>query len=722
MHAIFHWVTHHAPALLFCNTMNLLVQQFKDDKRWVNWRYKEVNSKKTKIPYAISGLPASSTDSFTWSTYDEAKNASKDIGIIFTPEQNLLGIDIDKCLTGNQITHEQKETIANFILETETYCEVSPSGTGLHLFLKIDGQLPLISNKKSPYEIYTSGRYFTVTEKPYGSEREVRTVTPDEALRLLGILGYPWKSDSGQSVRPDNVGHVGLTDDVLLKKMLASKAGEKIKALYNGDISAYNNDLSNADMALCSYLAFWTGNNPAQLERLWLSSTLGQREKTTGRKDYRDRTISNAIAHCKEFYKPPALSKPVVSPIELLMTRTGKTETPTLCVENICRILRQSPNFRFDEFKVFHEIKRGEKWKEVEVADVLELQTRISINYDFFQKVGKDMVYDAILHVCKEHSYDSARDWLKSLTWDKKNRLETWLSSAYGVEKTSYYKAVGENWLKGLAKRINDPGCKFDYVLVLEGKQGLKKSTSLSVLGGNWHVETTMSTESKDFFMLFCGKAIIEFSEGETLSRTEVKRMKSLITVQSDKYRMPYERVSKEFPRRCVFAMTTNETEYLRDDTGNRRWLPVPCEKCDIDWLEENREQLFAEAYHRVITLRENTYEFPEEETEDMQNSRRELDPNADQIIDWYTTTLSKRDREEGVTAQQAYISAVHRNAPFTKPMNRYEEILITGVFKSALKLSRVRHMVNGARSSRWFATYKTPINSDPILAEELYV
>lgn len=690
--------------LLLVNTM--LKETFKNEKIWVNWKYKTVNGKKTKIPYSITGLPASSTDSFTWSFYDDAKNASDQIGIIFSPEKKLLGIDLDGCIVDGKIVDEK---IMEFLLEADTYTEYSPSGKGLHLFLKIEEPLDLISNKKvigekKAYEVYTSGRYFTVTEKPYKEEKEVRIVSKEEALRLIEILGYPWNA----TPKKENIisTPTNLSDDELLQKMFSSKTGTKIKSLYDGDTSAFNGDESSADMALCSHLAFWTGNNSSQMERIWSSSPLGQREKTQKRKDYRDRTIQHAISSCTEVYTPV---KKINTPLEFLTTVVGKFERPTLCIENICRILRQTDNYRFDEFKILHQIKKNNEWKELEISDAIRLQVEISIKYDFFQKVGKDMVYDALLQVCKENSYDSASDYLKNLVWDRKSRLDTWLHDAYGVHQMDYYRAVGSNWLKGLVKRIIYPGSKFDYVIVLEGKQGLRKSTSLYELGRSWHVETTMSTDSKDFFMLFQGKAIIEFSEGETLSKTEVKRMKAIITMQFDKYRMPYERVSKEFPRRCVFAMTTNESNYLKDDTGNRRWLPVACQKCDIDWIKENREQLLAEAYYRAIILKETTWEFPEEETLAMQNERRILDPNSELIVDWYINVLGTSLKEDGITVHEAYFQAVNKGQPFTKPISQYEMNAIGSIFRDVLFLDKQRVMKNNARTVRWFPTDKTP-------------
>jgi predicted P-loop ATPase len=255
-----------------------------------------------------------------------------------------------------------------------------------------------------------------------------------------------------------------------------------------------------------------------------------------------------------------------------------------------------------------------------------------------------------------------------------------------------------------MVKRLVEPGCKFDFVLVLEGKQGVKKSTSLSILGGDWHVETTMSTDTKDFFMQFAGKSIIEFSEGETMSRTEVKKMKAIITMQYDRFRMPYERTTKDFPRRCVFAMTTNQTEYLKDETGNRRWLPVLVESdhADIEWLAANRDQLFAEAYHRVVTLKETTYELPEKETLAEQQLRRIRDPYADPVAHWYYNILKRGDREQGITVLQVFQQVHCGGSSFGKQMAKWEEMSISGILKDMGLLSR-QSTVNKVRASRWY-------------------
>lgn len=705
---------------------NILKNTFQE-KVWLNWKLekkiKDGVEKWTKVPYSVAGYKASSTDEKTWSSYDEAKAKSPgNIGIIFRPDQKLLGIDLDKCLKDGKIVHPEMEKIARLLYKADTYCEYSPSMTGLHLFLKVTESLPLITKKKSlpggeAYECYTSGRFFTVTEKPYGIPKEVRTVTPVEAIELLSIIGYPWGKEaqsmqaSGKSTQKTD--NLGIDDQDLLKKIFESRNGAEVKALYDGDITKYNNDTSSADMALVSHLAFWTQKNGAQIERIWLASPLGAREKTQERADYRTRTIEAAIARCSNVYeKPEERKERVVKENEKeldLMWALDKQKNVVFIqnTENMCRILQRHERFagklRYDAFKNIMEIKSLKKgWRDIEDHDFLNIQTEISILFPFFAKVGKDMICDAVMKVCKDNAMDSAIDYITGIKWDGVKRLDSWLSNTYGVADDIYHQKIGANWMKGLVKRIIHPGCKFDYVLVLEGAQGTKKSTSLGVLGGDWHCETTMGTDNKDFFMQFQGKAIIEFSEGETLNRTEVKKMKAIITTQSDKYRPAYGRVSVDFPRRCVFAMTTNQEEYLKDETGNRRWLPVACQKtADVEWLRDNKDQLYAEAYQRVIVDEETTHEFPDDDMVKNQNERMIKDANTDTVCAWYQG-LGMEKKNEGVTITQVYKEALHTG--YTgKSMAKWEEMSIGSILRISLNLVRRQRMSDGIRAVRYF-------------------
>lgn len=695
---------------------NPLVARYAAERRWVNYRLVEREGKTTKIPVGPTGANASSTNPDDWSTYREARARSGQVGIVFTPAKTLLGIDLDGCLGAGGILGPDREAIAELILEADTYTEVSPSGKGLHLFLALPEPLDLAANRSGKFECYTAGRYFTVTGVPFGEARPIRDVAPEEALRLLALLGYPWGKDGAEApaVAQSALPWSPLDDRQVVERMSSAKGGAKARALYDGDVSEHGGDDSAADLALCARLAFWTGGDAAQVERIWLASPLGQRKKTQARADYRRRTVAAAIAGCKEFYRPPAASTfeaAAEAEIEFLCDRDSKgNPIPITCTENAIRALRLHPDlagrYRFDAFRNLYETRDRATggWRPLEDNDATVTQSALAVRFpEVFGRFGKQQAYDALVAVAREATYDSAADWVRGLAWDETARLGTWLASTYGCPDDEYHRAVGANWLKGLVMRLTRPGCKFDHVLVLEGPQGSRKSTSLGVLGGSWHVETTMSVDSKDFFMQFQGKAIVEFSEGEVLSRTEVKKMKAIITVQSDKYRPPYERVSQDFPRRCVFAMTTNQEEYLKDETGNRRWLPVRLvrEAADVEWLAANREQLFAEAYHRVAVLGEGAHEFPREATLAAQASRKIHDPNADLVVDWYEG-LDVYRKGMGVTVAMAVREAL--NGGFSSgSISRAEEMAVAGVFADELGLEKRRGSAFGARSIRWY-------------------
>ena len=689
----------------------------KSRSQWVNWRREPVNGKITKVPYQPNGYKASSTKSDTWSTYEAVSAARADfdgIGIIF--DGSILGVDIDHILVAGTI---QDKASRDFVDESNTYTEISPSGDGLHLFFKLSEPFSPVSNKHKPseaigYECYSQGRYFTVTENIFEDRSTMRTIDAIEAERLLKLLGYPWK----KMANSEQMDRIGLREDKILETMFRASNGVKAKALYEGDISLYNKDESAADMAFCNMLAFYSGKRPDVMERLWLSSPLGKREKVQQRKDYRDATIRHAIEYTSEVFGGDKSADGVDA---YITKKTKNGEVILLCTENVQTFLNHINEFqfRFDEFKQNIEIKRNGVWKSLSDADTLQIQSVVSRRHPAFGMVTKQMIFDAVQSNAYMHSFDSVKDYFNSLRWDGTPRIDSFLTKAYNTPDDEYHRAVGSNWLKGIAHRAMVPGCKFDYVLVLEGPQGSRKSMSLAALAAPWHAETTLNPDNKDFFMILLGNLIVEFAEGETISRAEVKKLKATITVQEDVIRLPYERTVSRLKRRCVFAMTTNEDHYLKDDTGNRRWLPVHIgERIDVEWITANRDQLFAEAFHRVITLKEPTWEFPVEETEAAQAQRRMVDPRVETIDEWY---VNKNDAERnlGITTREVFdvLDGQNHASAFYKPreMNRSDEMQISSILKEHLKLVSRREMINGVYKTRYFPTQKTPKYMEPI-------
>ena len=221
--------------------------------------------------------------------------------------------------------------------------------------------------------------------------------------------------------------------------------------------------------------------------------------------------------------------------------------------------------------------------------------------------VSKDTAADAAIRVAKEHPVNPPREFLSRLRWDGTPRLDTWLTYYLGADDqpAEYLALVGAKWLIGAVSRVFEPGCKFDSVLILEGKQGLGKSMALRALatfgGQDFFLDSVGDIRSKDTLMTMQGKLIVEIAELASFRKSENEEIKAFITRQVDEYRPPYGRTVLKRPRYFVLAASTNEIEegYLTDDTGNRRYWPVTCKSIDAEAVERDAPQLWAEAVSR---------------------------------------------------------------------------------------------------------------------------
>ena len=703
------------------------MQHLKSLPQWILWRKERRAGQFTKIPYTVAGTPASSTNPVTWSTYESVRGVGvgySGIGFVLTKETSVLFIDLDKCLD------DLPEPFAVLLERAKTYTEVSPSGNGLHILLRVDGELNLLANRSSKmpgFECYNTGRYMTVTENVWNSHDTIRTVSVEEAKDLLAIVGYPWKeipeavTSAGRLLEASS----GPLPSDILDRMFASKNGQFIRALYDGDVSAYAGDESAADMGLCMHLAFWLRKDREKMREVWLSSPLGQRAKTQSRVDYQDRTIDAAIERTREVFTSPSIviRESTGEDIDFQVNAKG---IPFVNVMNVSIIIQHDAMlrnaFRFNDFTKTEEtnLSNGNRWVPLDKQHFLYALLHIQKNYPFFERVSLQTIEQAVLHMLYQRLHNEPLEFVKGVEWDGEHRLNHWLSIVYGTADDEYHASVGANWFKGLVQRIVEPGCKFDYVLVLEGEQGFRKTTSLHILGRGYHVETVLSSDNKDFYMLLLRNTIVEFSEGETLSRSEIKNLKAVITTQEDQFRVPYGRNVATFPRHCVFAMTTNQTEYLKDETGNRRWLPVRLEQvADTQWLEDNLEQLYAEAYHRVITNRESTWEFPLEDIQQRQRERVIDDPYEEQVVSWYLG-LTREEKDAGITTLMVYQAVYQQGSPLGRELPRNQAMVIASVLRSTLHLSRNRLMVGGVRTYRWLPTDRTYAMIGDAAEEEL--
>jgi predicted P-loop ATPase len=210
--------------------------------------------------------------------------------------------------------------------------------------------------------------------------------------------------------------------------------------------------------------------------------------------------------------------------------------------------------------------------------------------------IRTDIAAQAIETAARNNIFHPVRDYLSGLVWDCKERVARWLSIYLGVEQSPYAQDVGRSALVAAVARVMRPGCKADHVLILEGPQAVGKSDTIKILGGAWFTDEIADLGSKDAAMQTAGTWLIEVAELDAMSRTEVSKIKAFITRTTDRFRPPYGRRVVEVPRQCVFWGSTNSDEFLKDETGGRRFWPVKVTNVDRTALRRDRDQLWAEA------------------------------------------------------------------------------------------------------------------------------
>jgi predicted P-loop ATPase len=217
---------------------------------------------------------------------------------------------------------------------------------------------------------------------------------------------------------------------------------------------------------------------------------------------------------------------------------------------------------------------------------------------------SKTIMEDAALQVAMTYQFHPVRDWLSSLRWDGESRLDRMLIDYAGSPDTQYVREVTKNTLIAAVARVFEPGCQHDSMLVLEGKQGTGKTSLVRILGDKYYADIKIDLLGlKDTIQGMQGHWLLEASELEFLRRHEAQAIKRFLTLTHDVVRMPYNRYTEEFPRQSIFIGTVNPEAgegYLSDTEGNRRFWPVATNgDLDLEGLQRDREQLFAEAYHR---------------------------------------------------------------------------------------------------------------------------
>lgn len=255
---------------------------------------------------------------------------------------------------------------------------------------------------------------------------------------------------------------------------------------------------------------------------------------------------------------------------------------------------------RFDQFS--HRIlwsqpapwfKTSNEWSD---EDAIEFKSILSseLSMDF----GVPTIHEVAVVCASNRAFHPVREYLESCVWDGIPRLDTWLSRYCGALESEYTRFVGRKVLVAAVARVFRPGCKFDHVMVTEGRQGLGKSYMWEVLASPWFTDAPLNIQDKSAVEILHGKWVVELAEMDALTKYESHTIKGFLTRCEDRCRMAYDRKAKNFPRQNIFVGSINpeETGWLKDRTGNRRYWPVAVNNIDLKGLKIDRDQLWAEA------------------------------------------------------------------------------------------------------------------------------
>lgn len=425
----------------------------------------------------------------------------------------------------------------------------------------------------------------------------------------------------------------------------------------------------------------------------------------------------------------------------LTFTRDGNVEGK---LHNLILIMENDPKLAglwwLNESSNQIELTREAPWRggnksEFVDADAFELAAWLQNPDTYGANCSDEGVLKAVIAVARRYRRHPIREYLTALKWDGTPRVEGMLVDLFGAPDNPYSRRAALCFAVSAVARILwfDPkqpavGAQVDFMLVLEGEQGKRKSSALRALfGSNWFVETSESPTGKDFYQVIQGCWGVEIGEMDSFGKADVTAVKTAITRRVDKFRAPYERVPRSYRRECVFAGTTNEHQYLRDPTGGRRFLPVRTDgDVQLERILELRDQLWAEAVH-LFEQGFSWWELPEDAAEE-QEARYISDSWEDRILRWLAGKMPGENAYParlgvgwGEPAQWTTTDELLRYAigADASKHGKQEQMRISSVMKR-LRWDKDRRMVEGLRlyvweptaAAQWLTASARPINA----------
>lgn len=384
--------------------------------------------------------------------------------------------------------------------------------------------------------------------------------------------------------------------------------------------------------------------------------------------------------------------------------KKGKIEAT---MEN-CNVALRSTSFcgieiRFDQFRdeIMFSPDGAADWQAFADADYSRL--RIRLEKQGFKPIGREMIRDVVLLVADENPFDSAIEWLSGLQWNGVARVDNFLVDYFGAEPSEYTTAVSRYLWTAMAGRVMAPGIKADMVPILVGQQGAGKSSGVAAMSPapDFFAEVSFHEREDDLARKMRGRLVAEIGELRGLHTRELEHIKAFITRTHENWIPKYREFAVTFPRRLVFIGTTNQEEFLADETGNRRWLPIKVDGADVEAIERDRLQLWAEA--RGL-FQANGIAFREAErlAKDVHDDHMIKDSWADVVNNWLDETdilTGEINREKKlITTTEILTDALSFDK---KHISRREELRIAKVLQG-LGFEKAVSRQNGKNVKGW--------------------
>ena len=632
-------------------------------QQWLLWKFepKEGQAKPGKIPYYVmggrrTGGQGDDRDRQRLATLAVVRRAYErggwsGIGFAFLPDDGLIGIDIDGAIDPE--TGAMSERCAAIIKACATFTEYSPSGKGVHLILQ--GTTETNKSNDIGLEVFCGRQFFTFTaNRVPGTPAEVMPADEGVLRRLHATINEAKEAArnkarvsakpapapvSTPAAQPD----ASAADDFrrvndaamqalqvwvpslfpqaipkgqgyrVTSKSLNRDLQEDLSVMPEGIVDFGVADMGDAKQGRRTPIDLvmeWLPAPKAKDALHWLAQRIGIEVSEPVKRQKPPRANDSAPAggavHAQGAGgEPPDDGAP--DDVDVLAHLVKHRGRPLDCRENVMYALQLDQTLcglvRQNDFTHLIERVKPTPWGhpagEWNEEDDLMLGEYLLRNYGMAVKATSTL-RNGVLMAARSNKYNPVLELIHSQKWDGVPRLEHWLTDVYEIEERPYTRLIGKCFIMGMVERARRPGCKFDYMLIIKGEQGLKKSTAFRQLAYPFFTDNAIRMGDKDSLMAMQLVWIAESAELESLNKSETTQIKQFLSAQEDMFRPPYGSQLIRAKRHAVNVGTTNADEFLKDATGDRRFWPLEVKVVNEEVLASQRLQLFAEALHRL--------------------------------------------------------------------------------------------------------------------------